>query len=69
MEDKKEARTVPVKTAGEIPKEKIWECMAQIRKARARAPICVGDVLIENVAGTSVAVVATGNVPAKGQGL
>lgn len=69
LEDKKEARTVPVKTAGEIPKEKIWECMAQIRKARARAPICVGDVLIENVAGTSVAVVATGNVPAKGQGL
>lgn len=60
----KMAVTVPVKTAGEIPKEKIWECMAQIRAARASAPIQVGDVLIENVAGTSVSVVATGNVQA-----
>lgn len=55
-------RMVPVKTAGEIPKEKIGECMAQIRAAAVCPPVKVGDVLIENVAGTSIPVVATGNV-------
>ena len=56
------ARTVPVKTASEIPKEKIGECMAQIRAASVCPPVRVGDVLIENVAGTSIAVIATGNL-------
>lgn len=58
-------KVVPVKTATEIPKGKIDECMAEIRKVTAQAPIRVGDVLIENVAGTSVSVIATGNMPAK----
>lgn len=52
---------VPVKTASEIPKEKIGACMDQIRERQVNAPVRVGDVLIENVAGTSVPVVATGN--------
>lgn len=58
-------KVVPVKTATEIPKGKISECMAEIQKAAAKAPIAVGDVLIENVAGTSVPVIATGNMPAE----
>lgn len=56
------AKTVPVKTAGEIPKEKIADCMQEIRKAKATAPIRVGDILIRNVADTGVDIVATGNV-------
>ncbi len=56
------ARTVPVKTAAEIPKEKIDECMAQIRAASVYPPVKVGDVLIENAAGTSIPVIATGNI-------
>ena len=55
-------KVIPVKTASEIPKGKIGECMEEIRRARVLAPVRVGDVLIENVAGTSVSVIATGNM-------
>lgn len=55
------ARVVPVKTAREIPKGKINACMEEIRAARVSAPVKVGDVLIENVAGTGISVIATGN--------
>lgn len=53
---------VPVKTATEIPKGKINECMEEIKAAVVNAPVKVGDILIENVAGTSVSVIATGNM-------
>ena len=54
----------PVKTATEIPKGKIGECMEQIRSCLVPAPVRVGDVLIEDVAGTGIAVIATGNMEA-----
>ena len=53
---------IPVKTASEIPKGKIDACMEEIKAAVIDAPVKVGDILIENVAGTSVAVIATGNM-------
>ena len=55
---------VPVKTAREVPKDRVLDCMAEIRRARADAPVCIGDVLIRDCAGTGVDVVATRNVPA-----
>lgn len=60
-------KVVPVKTAAEIPKEKIGACMDEIEARVVCAPVKVGDVLIENVAGTSVAVAATGNMEIGGQ--
>ena len=60
-------KVVPVKTAAEIPKEKIGACMDEIEARAVCAPVKVGDVLIESVAGTSVAVVATGNMESEGQ--
>lgn len=57
---------VPVKTAGEIPKGKINDCMKEIRCAVAKAPVKVGDVIIRNVADTGIDVVATGNVYERG---
>ena len=42
-----------------IPKEKIFDCMAAIREAVAQAPVHIGDVVVENVCGTGVDVVAT----------
>ena len=53
---------IPVKTAGELPKDKIFAAMEEIQKARVEAPVCEGDVLIKNVAGTGVDIVATGNM-------
>ncbi|MDR0221573.1 MAG: DUF1667 domain-containing protein [Lachnospiraceae bacterium] len=53
---------VSVKTAAPIPKGKIFDCMQEIRAATAAAPIQAGDVLLKNVAGTGVDIVATANV-------
>ncbi len=58
-------RVVPVKTAGEIPKGKIGQCLDEIEAVTVDAPVKAGDVLIQNVAGTTVSVVATGNIPVK----
>lgn len=50
---------VSVKTSSEIPKNKIAECIAQIKDTIVVAPIYIGDVIIKNVAGTHSNIVAT----------
>lgn len=54
-----------VKTDAPVPKEKIPEVLAAIRGAGVRAPVCVGDCILENVAGTGANVVATRRVTEK----
>jgi CxxC motif-containing protein len=54
-------RIVSVKTAADIPKDKIFACMEEIRAATVTAPVTAGDILIKNVAGTGVDIVATAN--------
>jgi len=51
-----------VKTNGNIPKAKINECMKLIDAVRVPAPVKIGDVVIKDVLGTGVDVVATKNV-------
>ncbi len=53
------APLVSVKTKGEIPKDKIWDCMEAIKGISASAPIQTGDELLQNVAGTGVSIIAT----------
>jgi CxxC motif-containing protein len=53
---------VSCKTESDIPKAKIFEVMKDIDAAVVTAPANIGDVLIENVAGTGVNVIATRNV-------
>ena len=60
-----DAEVVSVKTAEAVPKGKMMECMAQINETQVKAPVWIGDVLILDVAGTGIAVVATKNVEAK----
>lgn len=50
---------VSVKTATRVPKDKIGQVLAQIAQLRLQAPVAIGQVLIEDVAGTGVPVVAT----------
>lgn len=59
-----EIARVSVKTASDIPKDKIFDCMKEIRSASVKAPIRIGDVIIQNCAGTGVDVIATKNVAA-----
>ena len=54
-----EAPVVPVRTKTDIPKAKIFDCMEAIRQREVKAPIKLGEVVIENVAGTGVDVIAT----------
>ena len=53
---------VSVKTKEDIPKGKIFEIMEEIRKTTINAPVAIGDVVIENCAGTGIPVIATKNV-------
>ncbi len=57
-----EIARVSVKTRTDIPKEKIFPVMEQIRSLRVEAPVHTGDVLIENAADTGVDVIATKTV-------
>jgi len=54
---------VSVKTASDIPKGKIMDIMKEIKAMRVKAPVHIGDVIISNVAGTGVDIVASKNVP------
>lgn len=53
---------VPVKTEKAIPKAMTMKCMEEINKITMNAPVKIGDVVIKNVLGTGVNVVATKNV-------
>lgn len=55
---------VSVKTASDIPKGKIFDCVRELRAIDLTAPVAIGDVVIENVCDTGVAIIATKNVPA-----
>ncbi len=53
---------VSVKTASDIPKGKIFECLDALKTVTLTAPVHIGDVVIPDVCGTGVDVTATGNV-------
>lgn len=50
---------LPVKTAAPIPKSKVMQAIRSLKDITVHAPVHTGDVILENVAGTGVAVVAT----------
>ncbi len=53
---------VSVKTESDIPKGKIFDCVKALKDVEVIAPVKIGDVIVENVAGTGVNVIATKNV-------
>ncbi len=55
-----------VKTANDIPKGKIFDCVKAIQDIELTAPVVIGQVVLADVCGTGVDIVATKNVPAKG---
>lgn len=50
---------LPVKTAAPIPKGKIKECMEALRTVEVTLPASAGDIILEDVAGTGIPVIAT----------
>lgn len=58
------APMVSCKTAADIPKGKIFEVTDALKDVVAKAPVAIGDVLLADVAGTGVDIIATKNVDA-----
>ena len=54
-------KPLPVKTRTAIPKSKINDVLFEMHQATAQLPISIGDVIISNVAGTGIDLVATAN--------
>ncbi|HOB87301.1 MAG TPA: DUF1667 domain-containing protein [Bacillota bacterium] len=50
---------VPVKTARPIPKGLVLRCMEELNRVELTAPVKIGDIVIENLLGTGVDVIAT----------
>lgn len=54
---------LPVKTAAPIPKEQLFAAMALLDAVDMKAPVHIGDVVVPNVLGTGVDIVATKEMP------
>lgn len=54
-----ELAVVPVKTFSDIPKGQIMDCIRELKSIELNAPVLMGDVVLKNVCGSGVDVVAT----------
>lgn len=50
---------VSVKTAGDVPKSKVFEVVASLKGVTVTAPVAIGDVVVSDAAGTGVDIIAT----------
>ncbi len=57
-----ESFLVPVKSDGEVPKERLMDCMEVIRRKSIKAPVKRGDILIRDILGSGVNVIACADV-------
>lgn len=52
-------------TTGEVPKSKLKACLDEVYRACVAAPVRCGDVLIKNLCGTGVDLIASRTMKAK----
>ncbi|MDD4832406.1 MAG: DUF1667 domain-containing protein [Clostridia bacterium] len=53
---------VSVKTSGQVPKSKIFDVLDQLKNIVVDKPVKIGDVIIKDVLGLGVDIVATKNM-------
>lgn len=56
---------IPVRTSRPVPRELIGEVMRETARARAKAPVKAGDVIVKNILKTGVDLIATTDWPAR----
>ena len=56
------ATRVSVKTREDIPKDMIFECVKALKNVSVKAPVHIGDIIVSDVAGTGVDIIATKEV-------
>jgi CxxC motif-containing protein len=54
---------VPVYTERPVPKPLIEDVLVELRKVELEAPVALNDIVIENVLGTGINVIASRNMP------
>lgn len=54
-----DGRILPVRTAGDVPKESVFAVAAALNTVHPAAPLAIGDVVIANVCDTGVDIIAT----------
>lgn len=59
--------TVSVKTSSEIPKGLIFKCVEELSNIKVKAPVRIGDVIVENILDTGVDILATRRVDKRPQ--
>ena len=52
-------KMVSVKTAGDVPKGRVFDVVRALAHVTATAPVHIGDVILADVAGTGIDIVAT----------
>ncbi len=57
-----ESSLVPVKTDGEVPKARLMNCMEIIRRKSIKAPVKRGDILIRDILGSGVNIIACADI-------
>lgn len=55
----RENTMVSVKSAQPIPKGRMFEIMEKIRHCSVKAPVAIGDVILDNVCGTQIVATKT----------
>ena len=58
-------RRLPVITSAEVPKEKIFDCLKEVYQVQVKAPVRKGDVVLPDLLGLGVDVVASRDVDAR----
>lgn len=56
------APVLSVRVSQEIPKDRIFDVMREINKVVVTEPVSIGDIIIENVLGLNVNIIATSNL-------
>lgn len=59
VEGSADSKVVSVKTAAPVPKDRVHAVVAALAHVTATAPVEIGDVILANVAGTGIDVIAT----------
>ncbi len=54
---------LPVYTAAPVPKPRIFELLAQLRELELQAPVTMNQVVLENVLGEGINVIASRDMP------
>ena len=53
---------LPVRTKGEIPRDKIFSCMKIINSVELSAPVSQGDIIVKDILGTGADIVASRSI-------